>query len=166
MADSINNWAKIFDKEFGDFLFTDVLPNTPVEVKRLKKALRLKKGAQILDLACGVGRHSVELSRQGYQTWGIDVSKDYIDQAVKTASDNKIEQCHFIQDDMLNINKHFENETFDAVICLYNSFGFYEKKRMDKVKHPLKQKIPNRLQIGHHSGNHGSTGGTLNEANR
>ena len=41
-------------------------------------ALHLTGGERILDLACGFGRHTLELARRGFQVVGVDITPDYI----------------------------------------------------------------------------------------
>jgi 2-polyprenyl-3-methyl-5-hydroxy-6-metoxy-1,4-benzoquinol methylase len=42
------------------------------------KDLNLPKNGLILDLACGIGRHSILLAESGYNVVGIDISPEYI----------------------------------------------------------------------------------------
>jgi len=45
----------------------------PVQVEKILDLMKPPPGAQILDLCCGVGRHSVELARRGYRVTGVDL---------------------------------------------------------------------------------------------
>ena len=47
-------------------------------------------GGEILDVACGAGRHAIPLARAGYRVVGVDISADFLDRA-KRASDVAIE---------------------------------------------------------------------------
>lgn len=40
--------------------------------------MQLKGGERILDLACGFGRHSLELARRGIDVTGVDITRDYV----------------------------------------------------------------------------------------
>ncbi|MFB6258319.1 MAG: cyclopropane-fatty-acyl-phospholipid synthase family protein, partial [Flavobacteriales bacterium] len=42
-------------------------------VDRLMERLRAEKGDRILDLACGKGRHAVQLHRKGFDVTGVDL---------------------------------------------------------------------------------------------
>ena len=55
------------------------------EVDFMEKALGLPQGARILDLCCGYGRHSVELSRRGYLVSGLDLSELFLHMAREEA---------------------------------------------------------------------------------
>jgi len=49
-------------KEFSEYISLD---RTKKEADFLEKALTLKRGDKILDLACGSGRHTLELAKRG-----------------------------------------------------------------------------------------------------
>jgi len=61
------------------------LARTKSEVDFLIKTLKLKKADKILDIACGDGRHSIELAKRGYQVVGVDRSRFLIKEANKNA---------------------------------------------------------------------------------
>ena len=47
-------------------LFSDRrMENAPVEVDRIINLLKMTPGQHVLDLCCGVGRHTLELARRG-----------------------------------------------------------------------------------------------------
>ena len=48
------------------------------EADFLEKVLGLTAGASIVDLACGGGRHCLELSARGYQLTGVDISPEFL----------------------------------------------------------------------------------------
>ena len=57
-----------------------------IEVKSLHSNIQdfgSKKKARILDLFCGIGRHSAYLSKFGYDVVGYDPCKLYLDEAMK-----------------------------------------------------------------------------------
>src|ERR671915_275095 len=88
---------------------------TQAQVDFLVEALGVQPGARILDLACGHGRHSLELARRGYRVTGRDLSAPSLDVARDRAGaeglDVELGQC-----DMRDIP--FE-DTFDAVVNLF-----------------------------------------------
>ncbi len=106
-------------KEIGNFLRESYLDysftkGTPHEVDFLIETFELPKGANILDIGCGVGRHSLELARRGYQTTGIDISDGFIEVAQMVAQKENLRANFYVQDAR---ELEFEN-TFDAAICL------------------------------------------------
>ncbi|MBI4248581.1 MAG: class I SAM-dependent methyltransferase [Elusimicrobia bacterium] len=82
---------------------------------------------KILDLCCGVGRHSLELARRGYRVTGVDISSKYLAEARRQARLQKI-SVEFLRRDMRRVG--FER-TFDAVINLYTSFGYFSRASDD-----------------------------------
>ena len=82
--------------------------------------LKIDPGASILDLCCGPGRHSLELSRRGFSLTGVDRTKSYLEKARKQAETEGL-KVEFIQEDMRSFCK---SNTFDVVINLFtSSFG-------------------------------------------
>jgi SAM-dependent methyltransferase len=72
---------------------------------------------EILDLACGAGRHAIPLARAGYRVTGVDISPDFLEKA-RRASDVPIE---WRQSDMRDLPW---KERFDGALCFGNSFGY------------------------------------------
>ena len=55
------------------------------QVDFLVEALGIQKGARVLDLACGFGRHAIELARRGCRVVGVDITSDYVAEAKRQA---------------------------------------------------------------------------------
>ena len=94
----------------------------------IAKLLKMNPGDSILDLACGFGRHSLALSKQGYSVTGIDLNPDFIQEA----SEKAVELCldsRFLCADMRDF---IEPETFDNIVIMYNSFGYFQDPLDDK----------------------------------
>ena len=64
--------------------------DTKKQVDFLVEKLELRGGEKILDLACGFGRHSLELARRGFQVTGVDITPDYVNYATKQAEQEKL----------------------------------------------------------------------------
>jgi SAM-dependent methyltransferase len=91
------------------------------EVRRMVEWLKLPKRSLILDLCCGMGRHSLALSDFGYRVTGMDLSEVLLDEAKKLDKDGKV---RWIRGDMRRIPLETE---FDAVVNLFTSFGYFEQ---------------------------------------
>ncbi len=52
--------------------------DAPAEVEQVAYLLGLGSGAHVLDLCCGMGRHSLELARRGFQVTGVDRTRPYL----------------------------------------------------------------------------------------
>ena len=75
---------------------------------------RLPKGAPP-DLAMGGGRNAVYLSKIGYETEGIDISREAVDSALELARKAGIQLTAHIKD--LEGNVHFDKASYDVIIC-------------------------------------------------
>jgi len=51
---------------------------TTQDVDFVIDVLNLSEGAKILDLFCGIGRHSIELAKRGYKPIGIEYNSEYL----------------------------------------------------------------------------------------
>lgn len=76
----------------------------------------------MLDVACGKGRHSLQLAGKGYDVTGIDLSEDSILESLKSASDH----LHFYQHDM---RLPFRINYFDYAFNFFTSFGYFNTQR-------------------------------------
>ncbi len=132
------NYDGAYYAEVGNFIKENYLEyiftkGTVQEVDFLIEELNLAKGARILDIGCGAGRHSLELARRGFETVGVDISSGLIEVAKNVASKEKLNATFFIQDAR---KLEFTNE-FDASICLCEgAFGLAgdEKGHRDILK--------------------------------
>lgn len=103
--------------------------NAPEEVTHLISLLKISPGAKVLDLCCGPGRHLLEFARRGFSVVGVDRTKIYLEKARKQAQAEGLE-VEFVQKDM----RHFRRaKSFDAVLNLFTSFGFFEDEKDDQL---------------------------------
>ena len=97
--------------------------DTVSEVDFVIRALGLTGGERILDLACGFGRHSLELAHRGYRVTGVDITRDYIDDAARSARKKGL-SIEFICGDIRDVSYR---EEFDAVLNLADgAIGYLE----------------------------------------
>mgnify|MGYP001100244143 CR=1 FL=1 len=73
----------------------------------------------VLDVACGTGRHALEMARREYNVTGVDISEDRLNLANKRASEQNL-KIRFLVRDMTKLD--FESE-FDAAYVLFNSLS-------------------------------------------
>jgi len=123
------------EKFFGKYYLQTHLPvltetKTIEETDFIMEALKLDKGAAILDLPCGHGRHAIKLAQRGYNVTGMDIQADFITLAKEEAGEQ--ENLSFLSGDMRKIS--YDNE-FDAVINLFTSFGYFsEQENFDLLR--------------------------------
>lgn len=117
----MKNWyTKWFDTTYYHILYKDRdYTEAGLFIDNITSYLNLPENAKVLDLACGKGRHSVYLSKLGYDVIGADLSENSIKEAKKHEKDN----LHFVVHDM---REPFE-EKFDAVFNLFTSFGYFDE---------------------------------------
>ena len=118
--------AAWYDEFFGG-LYARVLAGTFDEARSLKDArtvkrlLKLRKGARVLDIPCGMGRLTLPLARMGLIMTGVDLTGRYIKQARRHAKQESLD-VGFRQDDMRKVD--FDS-TFDAAFNWFGSFGYF-----------------------------------------
>lgn len=93
------------------------------EVGSLIQLLDLTPGARILDMCCGIGRHSVEFARLGYSVVGVDRLESFLEQA-KAAAQRAEVTVDWVLDDI----RSFEDpDSFDLILSMFTSFGYFEE---------------------------------------
>lgn len=70
--------------------------DTGRQVDFIIRKLGLRGGERVLDLACGFGRHSLELARRGFAVTGVDITPSYIRFAEEVAQKEGIECAFFL----------------------------------------------------------------------
>ena len=96
-------------------------------INNIIKHTSLKKGSKILDLACGIGRHSIYLEKIGYKVTGIDRSANNI----KIAKTKQNKNLRFLKMEMTCDSKL----KYDAIFNLFTSFGYLNHKyNLDTIK--------------------------------
>jgi len=126
MAKVPKRWYEDF---FGsDYLIRYVHPETPAQVEAIDKILHLRKGGRILDVACGAGRHTIELAKRGYRVTGLDLSSPLLAEARKAARRAGV-KATFVQGDMRHLP--YRN-AFDAAISMFTSFGYFDRQEEDR----------------------------------
>ena len=89
-------------------------------IDNILKKINIEPNSKILDLACGTGRHSIYLSKKGFDVVGIDKSKKNI----ITAKENENKKLIFFQQEMTkDINMRF-----NAIFNFFTSFGYVDHK--------------------------------------
>ena len=104
-------WAEMADQN-----------QTDRQIEFLKKLLSTK--GWILDVACGTGRHSIPLSKEGYNMVGLDMSSNLL----KIAK-NRGAGVQLIQADMQFLP--LKSQAFSAAISMDTSFGYLPSEQDD-----------------------------------
>ncbi len=91
--------------------------------------LNLKTSDAILDLACGHGRHALELAKRGFAVTGLDYSEAALDHARAEANTNLL-TLELIKGDMRKLEF---NQSFNAIYNLYNSMFYWDDITHDQI---------------------------------
>jgi SAM-dependent methyltransferase len=130
-------WEELFNDDFIRTMAKITDTQIATEVDFIEESLGLAKGAVVLDLACGTGRHAIEMTSRGYQVVGFDLSLAMLARAADEAQDRD-QKINFVQGDMREMT--FE-ETFDGVYMWNTSFGFFEEEKNAAVVSNLRRAL-------------------------
>lgn len=90
------------------------------EAEAAAKLAGVEAPAEILDAPTGFGRHALPLAKLGFHVTGVDRSGVQLAEARRIAGE--VEWPKWIQADFRELP--FEDERFDAVLCLFTSIGY------------------------------------------
>lgn len=113
---------------------------TQSQVDFLWDILQLNGTERVLDLACGFGRHSLELARRGCKVVGVDITAAYVAEAQKQAKEKNL-TAEFVCADLRDLQYRSE---FDIVLNLADgAIGYLEDddenlKIFDRISAALK----------------------------
>jgi SAM-dependent methyltransferase len=94
------------------------------EVEFISDALRLAPGSELLDIACGYGRHAIELVQRGFVVTGLDLSLPLLIRAADEAQRRGL-SVNFVHADMREMS--FEKQ-FDGAYSMLTSFGYFDEE--------------------------------------
>jgi 2-polyprenyl-3-methyl-5-hydroxy-6-metoxy-1,4-benzoquinol methylase len=115
------NYAVQYDKE----CYTQ---GTLAECDFIEKEIDYNRSLKIIDIGCGTGRHSIELSKRGYNLTGIDLSSSMIEGAKKKAGSFSLN----IDFKILDARDLPFNDEFDLAIMLCEGgFSLMETDEMN-----------------------------------
>jgi SAM-dependent methyltransferase len=92
--------------------------------------LGVPTGSKILDLSCGIGRHSVNLCKWGYEVVGYDPSPFFIHEAKRWARKEGLnkDRIRFYGGSPLTVGDVLSRSHevgFNVIINMFNSHGYY-----------------------------------------
>ncbi|MEN6466570.1 MAG: methyltransferase domain-containing protein [Syntrophaceae bacterium] len=118
--------SRHFEEEIWEALDPFLFPpkafkNACKEIAAIVKKTGLKEG-RVLDLACGPGRHSIPLAKNGLHVTGVDRSSFLLGKARDYAFCEGV-GVEFIQEDMRYFSRQ---DSYDLALSLYSSFGYFD----------------------------------------
>ena len=96
------------------------------EVSSILHLADLEEG-DVLDLACGPGRHATALGKRGFRVTGVDLSPFLLEKAMGLAQVESV-NVEWVREDM---RCFVRPEAFDLVINMFTAFGYFDDKRDD-----------------------------------
>ena len=116
------------DETFWDKLYPFLFPERRFdaakdEVGGVLDLVGIGEG-NVLDLACGPGRHATALAKKGFRVTGVDLSSFLMRKARERAS----EEVDIVREDM---RRFARPESFDLAINIFTSFGYFDDRRDD-----------------------------------
>jgi SAM-dependent methyltransferase len=124
-------WETDFDEIYLDALPATLRRQSKHEVDFASESLRLGRRARVLDLACGFGRHAIELSKRGHRVSGVDLSRMMLEKA-RAAAERAEVPLELLQGDMRRMDVRNE---YHAAILLGQSFGYFDDRgNLDALK--------------------------------
>lgn len=117
-------YVDFFDENYFKTYYHLDWKNTEKDVDFIEKALKLTPEDLILDIPCGFGRHSIELTKRGYKVVGMEYNKHQIDKAKELMKEEGAE-FEVLQADMRDIP---HKEWYDKIFNYFTSFGYFSEE--------------------------------------
>lgn len=127
------DYGKTYDSE----IFTQ---GTSGECNFIEKELNFNKSLKIIDVGCGTGRHSIELSKRGYNVTGIDLSASMLKRAKEKAKSENL-NIEFLNYDARNLP--FSKE-FDVALMLCE--GGFPLMETDEMNYEILKSVSKSLK--------------------
>lgn len=129
-----SKWYEAYDDPIA-LLRSENKVKLPWIIERLQDH-KIEAGSKVLDVGCGAGFATNLLATKGHHVTGIDLAEGALEEAKKRDTTKSVE---YIKADALKLP--FEDQTFDAVLCL----DFLEhveepKKVIQEISRVLKPK--------------------------
>ncbi len=113
------------------------------EIDHILKVTGLQNGSKVLDVGCGIGRHSFELAERGFFVKGLDNASRHINEAKdQLAKHQRQLKMEFEEAD---IRGYKSRNKYDMVMALYDVIGSYPD---EKNNHLILSKMAKRVRRG------------------
>lgn len=127
-------FAQLYDQLFDSEMYENWL--------KYFQNFKFNKESNVLDLACGSGRFTVQLLEKGYRVEGFDLSEEMLSIADYHAR-NKGLALNLIQGNMLDLS---ELEKYDVITCFADSLCYLED--IQQIEEVFKQVYEHLLDNG------------------
>lgn len=125
----MKQWYEALFENYGQQYDNEVFTRGTIgEVDFIEREIGFDKSRKILDVGCGTGRHSIELTKRGYTVTGIDLSGSQLAKAREKAERQKLE-INFFKYDARDLP--FNNEFDLAIMLCEGAFPLMETDEMN-----------------------------------
>lgn len=125
----MKQWYELLFENFGNqYEKENFTQGTSGECDFIEQEMNKEKNLKILDVGCGTGRHSIELTRRGYNVTGIDLSESMLVKARQNALSANLE-IDFINCDARDLP--FDGEFDLAIMLCEGGFPLMETDEMN-----------------------------------
>ena len=114
-------WDEMFDEIYLRTYALNLRErDSAAEAEAAAQLAGVERSAEILDVPTGFGRHAMPLAKLGFHVTGVDRSGVQLSEARRLAGE--VEWPKWVQADSRELP--FEDERFDAALCLFTSIGY------------------------------------------
>ena len=139
----IKQWYEVLFENYAEKYDNEVFtPGTVGECDFIENEISRDRSLKILDVGCGTGRHSIELSKRGYTVTGIDLSESQLARAREKAKSAKL-IIDFRKQDARDLPFNAE---FDVAIMLCE--GGFPLMETDEMNFEILKNVAKSLKIG------------------
>ena len=117
-------FEEVFDENYLRTLPFMTAQQTLRETAFIESALAPPPGGELLDIACGYGRHAIELGQRGFRVTGLDLSLPLLIRAADEAQRRGL-SVNFVHADMREMTY---DSQFAAAYCVLTSFGYFDEE--------------------------------------
>lgn len=89
-------------------------------INNLMQVIQPIPGSKFLDLACGKGRHALQIAGFGYEVHGVDLSEESIEAASQLSNDQLVFEVR-------DMRQTYLPNYFNYIFNLFTSFGYFDK---------------------------------------
>jgi SAM-dependent methyltransferase len=111
-------FAYIYDELMQDTDYKEITTHIEEIIKKFRKDQDTKL---VLDLACGTGTITSEMSSRGYDMIGVDISENMLEVAKSKLVDGEENKILYLCQDMREFELY---GTVDAIICMFDSLNY------------------------------------------
>ena len=137
----MKKWYEALFENYGDKYDKEIFAQGTIgECDFIEQELNFNKSLKIIDVACGTGRHAIELTKRGYCVTGIDLSESLLKKAIEKAKALNL-KIDFQKHDARNLPF---NKEFDVAIMLCE--GAFPLMETDEMNFEILKNVTDALK--------------------